>query len=97
MMLDLARWIPVVQERGYGWSWEMHPMWWWWGFGGVVMMLGMLLFWGVIITAVVVGVRWLVRSGHERSPDPAIEILRERYARGEINREEFEARRRDLR
>jgi putative membrane protein len=39
--------------------------------------------------------RWLLAQGRER-PDRALEILRERYARGEMNREEFEARRRDL-
>jgi hypothetical protein len=35
--------------------------------------------------------RWLLAQWRER-PDRAPEILRERYARGEMNREEFEAR-----
>ncbi|MBI4246096.1 MAG: SHOCT domain-containing protein [Candidatus Rokubacteria bacterium] len=67
-----------------------------WGAGGLVMMLMMLLFWGAVIAAVIVGIRWLVRQGSSARPDTAIDILRERYARGEINREEFEALRRDL-
>jgi putative membrane protein len=67
-----------------------------WGVGGLVMMLMMLLFWGLVIAGLVGGLRWL--ASQRRSPvnDPALAILRERYARGEINREEFEARRRDL-
>lgn len=88
--------LPLVQERPYGWQWEMHPMWWMWGAGGIVMMLGMLLFWAAVITAIVVGVRWLTREGREPRADSALGILRERYARGDISREEFEQRRQDL-
>jgi putative membrane protein len=36
------------------------------------------------------------RPGPSAGKDTALEILRERYARGEINRDEFEARKRDL-
>jgi putative membrane protein len=75
----------------------MHPMWGMWGLWGIGMMLGMLVFWGLVITGVVLGIRWLVRQGSaERKGDRALDILRERYARGEINREEFLARKRDL-
>jgi len=56
----------------------------------------MLVFWALVITAVVLGVRWLLSQGKESRSDTALEILRQRYARGEINKEEFEARRRDL-
>ena len=41
-------------------SWGMQPM---WGFWGAGMMLFMLLFWGVVIAAIVVGIRWLVHQG----------------------------------
>jgi putative membrane protein len=64
--------------------------------GGFVMMLLMLAFWGLVIWGLVVGIRWLTRQGGDGRPDGALEILRERYARGEIGKEEFEARRRDL-
>ncbi|MBI1963955.1 MAG: SHOCT domain-containing protein [Candidatus Rokubacteria bacterium] len=74
----------------------MHPGWWMWGAGGVVMMLMMLLFWGLVIAGLVLGIRWLVRQGRDERADRALDILRERYARGEINKEEFDARRRDL-
>lgn len=88
--------VPLLQDRVGEWHWEWHPVWWVWGAGGLVMMFMMLLFWGLVIVGLVMGLRWLV--GERRSPrhDPALTILRERYARGEINREEFEARRRDL-
>ena len=54
------------------------------------------VFWGLVITSFVLGIRWLARQGREERPERALGILRERYARGEINKEEFEARRRDL-
>lgn len=85
-----------AQERLYDREWGMHPMWWAWGAGGIVMMLMMLIFWGLVIAGLVLGIRWLVRFGPRSASDSALEILRQRYARGEINREEFEAKRRDL-
>ena len=88
--------LPVLQERVAEWHWEMHPVWWMWGAGGLVMMLMMLVFWGVVIAVLVLGIRWLVSQGRGPAQDSALAILRERYARGEINREEFETRRRDL-
>jgi putative membrane protein len=60
------------------------------------MMLMMFLFWALVICGIVFGIRWLARQGGEHRSDRALEILRERYARGEIGREEFEARRHDL-
>jgi putative membrane protein len=83
----------LAQERAYEWHWRMHPMWGVWGLG---MMLMMLLFWAVLVTGTVFGIRWLVTQGRAPGKDTALEILRERYARGEINRDEFEARKRDL-
>ena len=84
----------LAQQRFYEWHWEMHPMWWWgWGIG---MMAMMFLFWVVFIIGLIVAIRWLLGKGRERPPDSALEILRQRYARGEINKEEFEARRKDL-
>jgi putative membrane protein len=83
-----------AQERPYEWGWGMHPMMWGaWGFG---MMLMMILFWALVIAAVVLGIRWLIGQGKESRSDPALEILRQRYARGEIDKEEFDARRKDL-
>jgi putative membrane protein len=85
----------TAQERM--WEWGMHPMWWMWGAGGLVMLVMMLVFWGVVIAGIVLGVRWLINQGRQDRGDRALDILRERYARGEINKEEFEAKSRDLR
>jgi len=41
-------------------------------------------------------IRALLGPGKASGRDAALEVLRERYARGEISPEEFEARKRDL-
>ena len=83
----------LAQDRMYEWHWEMHPMWWGWGIG---MMAMMFLFWVIIIIGLIVGIRWLFGKSKEPKQDSAIEILRQRYARGEINKDEFEAKKKDL-
>ncbi len=68
-----------------------------WGWGG--MMLGMVLFWALVVAGIVTLVRCAIgrgsARGHERG-NKALDILKERYARGEIEREEFEQKKRDL-
>lgn len=59
-------------------------------------MLAMVVFWLVLVSAIAIGGWWLVRAARGTRQDRALEALRERYARGDITREEFEARRRDL-
>jgi putative membrane protein len=71
-------------------------MWGVWGVWGFGMTLMMLIFWGVVIVGIVVGIRWLLSQGRETRSDSALEILRQRYARGEMNKDEFEAKKRDL-
>lgn len=61
---------------------------------GFMLMGGFL--WLAVLVAAGAGVWWLIRQPRSAPRDSALEILRERYARGEISREEFEARRRDL-
>jgi len=67
-----------------------------WGAGGLVMMLIMLVFWGLVIAGLVLGLRWLATQGRGPGRDEVREILRQRYARGEIDKQEFETRKRDL-
>lgn len=81
---------------GYG-----GMMGWGWGGGGggwgLLGMLPMLLWWVVIIAAIVIAVRWLAPGGVAHGVgDDALHILRERFARGEIGKEEFDERKRDL-
>lgn len=70
------------------------------GFGGGAMGIWMILFWGLIIAAVVVLARGV--GGRSAGSDSRVaertplDILRERYARGEIDKNEFEQKRRDL-
>ena len=72
----------------------MGEYWGWHGFGWVFMSL----WWILIIVVIVAAVKWLAygSSGSGRRDKTALDILKERYARGEVNREEFEQKRRDL-
>lgn len=78
-----------------------------WGMMGPGMMGGfgtmgfMAIIWigilGLIIWAVVAAVRRTGESGSPSQPaDSALEILKRRYARGEINKEEYEEKKKDL-
>ncbi|RMD60685.1 SHOCT domain-containing protein [Candidatus Parcubacteria bacterium] len=71
---------------------EMHWMDW---FGGGWIM--MLLWWGLIIAGIVLLVKWITEQ-KSQSPreESALEILKKRYARGEITKEEFEQMKKDL-
>jgi putative membrane protein len=93
----LATGVAVAQERAWDWGWGMHPMGGMCGAWGLGMMVTMLVFWGLVMAGIVLAVRWLATGGRGPGTDRALEILRERYARGEIDKEEFEAKRRDLR
>ncbi len=62
--------------------------------------IGMLLFWGLIIVVAVIAMRGIgdgtagsVSAAPSMTP---LDILRARYARGEIDKIEFEERRREL-
>ena len=84
---------PAIQGPGWG---EYHPMWGVWGMWGFIMPVVMLIFWVLVIVGIILGIRWLVTNGKKQQPDSALEILRQRYARGEIDKEEFETKKRDL-
>ena len=72
------------------WGYD-HPM--VFGFGGIFMWL----FWIVLLVLIV----WLLKNvigGQTNLPrsNSALEILEQRYAKGEIGKEEFEEKKRDL-
>ncbi len=70
-----------------------------WGGGyGMIGGLMMVVFWGLIIALIVLAVKWLTndRSGGDRGKPDAVDTLRERFASGEIDEEEFERRKKVL-
>jgi putative membrane protein len=72
---------------GYGHDWGMMGG---WGGGAFNMII-----WPLVLVALIIGVIWFVRSpsygggGRLSRRSSGLDILEERYARGEINREEF--------
>lgn len=66
-----------------------------WGWGGGIMMV----FWVVLIIALIY---WIIRAANRNSSqqslqsESAMDILKKRYARGELSKEEFEMRKKDL-
>lgn len=67
------------------------------GFGWIFM----ILWWVIIIVGIVALVRWLGAStfsagGHSGSSRQPLDFLKERYARGEINEQEYQKIKRDL-
>jgi len=93
---------PLNRFRGY---WDAgrggyggHMM----GYGsGFGMAIGMLLFWGLIIYATVSLISGSFSKRQDSGQpavqtDDALQILKKRYARGEIDKTQFDAMRRDL-
>ncbi len=69
---------------GFGWMWLMP--------------IFFILFWGLVIWGIVALVRGLSESrGYDSSKaNSALEVLKKRYAQGEINKEEYEEKKKDL-
>jgi len=58
-----------------------------------------MIIWLVILAAIVAGVVWLARTGtlpFSARRSPGLQALDERYARGEINRDEFLQKKQDI-
>lgn len=69
------------------------------GWGSGFGWMFMILFWGLVIIGIAAIPRWFLEERSRKSDPPertALDILKERYARGEIDRDEFEQKRRDL-
>ncbi|MBI4709025.1 MAG: SHOCT domain-containing protein [Candidatus Portnoybacteria bacterium] len=65
--------------------------------GGGLGWLFMIIFWAAVILGIVYLVKLVAGQGREeRKEKSAFDILKERYARGEINKEEFEQKKKDL-
>jgi len=102
IIVGLAIIVPLIVSLVSGWEYDG------WGMMGPRMMGGfgfmwlMPVFWlvilGLIIWAIVAAVGRTGESRGQGSPgtDSALEILKQRYARGEINKEEYEQKKKDL-
>jgi putative membrane protein len=68
------------------------------GFGWGWLPLLLIVFWGLVIWGIVAAVRSTSgrRSGDESTTESALEVLKRRYALGEIKKREYEEKKRDL-
>jgi len=76
---------------------DMHDN--WNAFMGTGMGLGMWIFWIVVLVVVVLVIKLIINNTSSQSDAPAesaLETLRKRYARGEIDRQEYEQIKNDL-
>ncbi len=64
------------------------------GWMGIVMSIVMILFWGGILTIGYYLIKSIIRGNENQSG--ALQILQERFARGEINESEYEQMKRKL-
>ena len=75
-------------------------MWYWHDGTGWWMVFVMVLFWGAILGLVVWGIRSLIAADRSKlgasEKGHPLDILKERYSRGEISRQEFDQIRKDL-
>lgn len=73
--------------------WDMPAgMGWWMAFGGV----WMVIFWGGLIALIVWGITRLTRRNGSSSKHNPLNVAKERYAKGEISKEEFQQIKKDL-
>lgn len=95
MMAFLPATASVAQTQS-DWHWG-HPG---WGFGWGHMMFGglmMIIFWGGIILLIVLLVRWFGGASFSGTESATpLEILKKRYAKGEIDKKEYDERKKVL-
>jgi len=59
----------------------------------------MWIFWIAVVVGLIFLVKWIVQQnkpGESRANDSSLEILKKRYVKGEIDRGEFELKKKDL-
>lgn len=82
----------VVGMMGWGYG----PMSGWMGAGyGIAGLILMVLFWVLVIVGIIALIRYLTPKREEKTKP--LEILQERYARGEIDKKEYEEKKKELR
>ena len=75
------------------WGWPMM------GFGGIGMIFGFIFF-VLIVIGVILLIVWLIRrTGYnitDKTNTRSLEILKERYAKGELTKEQYENMKKEL-
>ncbi len=56
----------------------------------------MVLFWVIVIISLITLIAYIFRQGSQKNSKDVLEILKQRYARGEIDKKEFLAKRKEL-
>ncbi|MFC1958206.1 SHOCT domain-containing protein [Chloroflexota bacterium] len=73
--------------------WYMHEgMGWWMAFGSI----WMVIFWGGLIALIVWGITRMSRQEGSTPKHDPLNVAKERYARGEITRKDFNQLKKDL-
>ena len=97
--LGLAFWLPTTswaqQTAGSGNYWGPHMMWGGGWMGGAFMMI----FWILVIVAIYYGIKWATKGGDSQGMgrgESALEVLKRRYASGEIDRDQYLSMKKDL-
>ena len=84
--------VGFMPMMGSGWGNLMGG----WGGFGILGWLSMLIFWVLLVLGVIALIRYLARSEQSREDKTPLDVLKERYAHGEINKKEFEEKKKDL-
>ena len=101
LFVALLPWNQALAQQRSNSGWGMGPgMMGNWGMGWFGMIF-MILFWVLVIVGLVFLIKWLIQttSGGKTAGSTgstAIEILKDRYARSEIDKNEFESKKKDL-
>lgn len=102
VLASAVAWAQTDGGGTYPGPWGPGHMWGGWGWGHMVFgSIFMVLFWGGLVVVIVLAVRWLGGgpaggTGAPPAGSTPLDILQERFARGEIDAEEYEERKRVL-